>query len=187
MRPIDVVLTEILNELTQTLQAISSEDAAAFQEIILAASRIFVAGKGRSGFQMRGFAMRLMHLELTTHFLDDVVTPAIRDNDLLVIGSGSGRTASLLQYAIRAKELGATLVLLTIDTASPIAELADCVVHIKASTPKLEKSEPGRSIQPMGTLFEQALGIFLDAIALQLMQRLGRSESAMFERHANLE
>jgi D-arabinose 5-phosphate isomerase GutQ len=39
----------------------------------------------------------------------------------------------------------------------------------------------------MGTLFEQALGIFLDAIALQLMQRLGRSETAMFERHANLE
>lgn len=187
MRPIDEVLTEILNELTQTLQAISGEDAAAFQEIILAAGRIFVAGKGRSGFQMRGFAMRLMHLDLTAHFLDDAVTPAIQANDLLVIGSGSGRTASLLQNATRAKQLGANLALVTIDTASPIAELADFVLQIKAATPKLEISGQTQSIQPMGTLFEQALGIFLDAIALQLMQRLGLSESAMFERHANLE
>jgi 6-phospho-3-hexuloisomerase len=135
----------------------------------------------------RATRVRLMHLGLSTSFIDDMTTPAITVHDLLVIGSGSGRTASLVHYAERAKEIGAKVALVTIDPSSPIAVQANCVVQINAPTPKL--AEPGQtaSIQPMGTLFEQSLGIFMDAIIIQLMQSLGILEATMFERHANLE
>ena len=52
---------------------------------------------------MRGFAMRLMHLGLQVYVVDDVTTPAIKTEDLLIIGSASGNTKSLVQYAGQAK------------------------------------------------------------------------------------
>ena len=41
-------------------------------DMILAADRVFIAGKGRSGLQMRAFAMRLMHVGLRVDELADV-------------------------------------------------------------------------------------------------------------------
>ncbi len=43
------------------------------------------------------------------------------------------------------------------------------------------------SIQPMGTLFEQSLAIFLDTTILRLMEHTAKSSDGMFTRHANLE
>ena len=80
---------------------------------ILSADRIFIAGKGRSGLQMKAFAMRLMHLGVTVHVVDDVTTPAIAAADLLLIGSASGRTGSLLRYIDTARETGARLATIT--------------------------------------------------------------------------
>ncbi|MOA65140.1 3-hexulose-6-phosphate isomerase [compost metagenome] len=45
----------------------------------------------------------------------------------------------------------------------------------------------GQSIQPMGSLFEQMLLIFFDALILRLMEMKGQSSGKMFGRHANLE
>lgn len=42
-------------------------------------------------------------------------------------------------------------------------------------------------MQPMGTLFEQSLSIFLDLTILRLMQRATKGSADMFKRHANLE
>jgi 6-phospho-3-hexuloisomerase len=157
------------------------------------AARVFVAGAGRSGFMVRGFAMRLMHAGKTVHVVGDPTTPAILCGDLLVIGSGSGRTASLLAMARKARDLGAGLLLYTIDSASPIAALADVVVVIPAPSPKVLRADPAAhaattaTVQPMGSLFEQSLLLVLDVTVLLLMERLGLTGEAMFERHANLE
>jgi 6-phospho-3-hexuloisomerase len=42
-------------------------------------------------------------------------------------------------------------------------------------------------VQPLGTLFEQALLILNDLIILDLMQRMDVDAAQMAERHANLE
>ncbi len=136
---------------------------------------------------MRAFAMRLMHLGLRAYVVDDVTTPCIADGDLLLIGSGSGRTASLVQYALRAKMLGARIALISITPSSPIADQSDCVVCIHAPTPKLGADSSAVSIQPMGSLFEQTLGLLLDVIVMQLMTDLDTSAEQMYTRHANLE
>jgi 6-phospho-3-hexuloisomerase len=104
-----------------------------------------------------------------------------------VIGSGSGRTASLVNYAEKVKTMNAHIALVTIASDSPVGKLADVVICIDASTPKLGNSTVRRSIQPMGNLFEQTLGLLLDTTTMLLMSDLQQTSEHMFARHANLE
>jgi 6-phospho-3-hexuloisomerase len=175
----------IMGEITQALHAISTAELNLLLDSIINAPRVYVAGRGRSGLLMRAFAMRLMHAGLTVHVVDDVTTPAIAAGDLLVIGSGSGGTASLVQYATRAKVLGAQLGLITTSSRSVIGKLADVKVIIRAASPKIAGN--GGSIQPMANLFEQSLLLTLDMLTIQLMAAKGLTSEQMFARHANLE
>jgi len=137
---------------------------------------------------MRGFAMRLMHMGKTVHVVGDVTTPGIEAGDLLVIGSGSGSTGSLQVIAEQAKKHGATVLLLTIVPDSPIGSMADVVVQIPAPSSKApDATETVESLQPMGSLFEQALFVLGDVLVLALMQAQGLDSDEMFARHANLE
>lgn len=181
------LLEGVLDELGRTLRAVSPVELQTFQETLLAAPRIFAVGRGRSGLYIRAFAMRLMHLGLMVHVVDDVTTPAIQNGDLLVIASGSGRTATLLQHANKAKGLGAKIALVTAFPNSPIGELADLTVHIPAPSVKDESTGQPASVQPMANLFEQSLALMLDMVAILLMRELGQSGEQMFARHANLE
>jgi 6-phospho-3-hexuloisomerase len=177
----------ILQEIRSALFQVDESQCDQLMRATLQAGHVFVAGKGRSGLQMRAYAMRLMHLGLKAYVVDEVTTPGIAAGDLLLIGSGSGRTASLIQYARRAKDLGANVGLITADSRSEIAALADLVVEIPAPTPKSNRLSNRSSFQPMGSLFEQALGILLDVLILYLMESENINAGQMFARHANLE
>ena len=177
----------VLGELNTSLKAVSTDEVAEFQREILGAKRIFIAGKGRSGLFMKAFAMRLMHLGLHVYVVDDVTTPALAADDVLVLASGSGKTASMVHYAGKAKEIGATVVLITAYPDSPIGHHADKVVRIPAPTPKVEDRSGFQSVQPMANLFEQSLALLLDICTLQLMDALRKTGEQMFAHHANLE
>jgi 6-phospho-3-hexuloisomerase len=178
---------EVIRELDRTLKAVAPQEAERLADFIFAANRIFVAGAGRSGLAMRAFAMRLMHMGFSVYVVGETVTPAIKADDLIVIGSGSGATATLVAIASKAKSLGASLALVTIFPGSPIGRLADAVVKIPASTPKAQGDAHYASVQPMGSLFEQSLLIVLDIIVMRVMERMSFDSTTMFERHANLE
>ena len=60
---------------------------------------MFCAGAGRSGFQVKGFAMRLMHMGISSYVVGETCTPNIKEGGLLVICSGSGETKSLVNHA----------------------------------------------------------------------------------------
>jgi 6-phospho-3-hexuloisomerase len=187
MKDFQTLVTTILQEQQQVLGAVPEDEIASFREALLRARRIFLAGRGRSGLQMKSFAMRLMHLAVKVYVVGETTTPGIAQGDLLVIGSGSGKTLSLVAYAQRAQTLGAEVVLITAAGISEIGEYADYVVRITAPTPKNPQASVSHSIQPMGSLFEQALGLLLDATILQLMEIKGVEAEEMFTRHANLE
>lgn len=136
---------------------------------------------------MRAFAMRLMHLGLPVHIVDEITTPAIECGDLLLIGSGSGQTESLVRFAQTAKKIGAGVALITATASSPIGELAGIIVRLAAPTPKASDSDLSASIQPMGSRFEASLGALSDVLILLLMDDLNASAEQMFTRHANLE
>jgi 6-phospho-3-hexuloisomerase len=184
----DSTLEQIMTEVAACVRQVSAESLDQAGELMESSPRVFVAGAGRSGLCMRALAVRLMHLGKTVYVTGETSTPSIMGADLLVLGSGSGRTAGLLTMAGQAKRLGAKILLFTTDTASPLAELADLRVIIPA--PSLNAAEDVRSrlsIQPLGTLFEQSLLILCDSLILGLMQRTGVSAAQMLERHANLE
>jgi len=177
----------ILDELRAVLSKVSPDEAGAFVGDLLAARRIFVAGAGRSGLAGRAFAMRLMHFGLDAYVIGEIATPAYSSDDLLVVCSGSGETGSLVSIADKAKRIGGRIALLTIVPDSTIGKLADRRIVLPAPSPKAKAGESIPSIQPMGSLFEQALLLLLDAVILELMARRGASSDEMFTRHANLE
>jgi 6-phospho-3-hexuloisomerase len=184
----DAILEQVLAEITACIGQVPAESLAEAVSLVDAAPRVFVAGAGRSGLCMKALGMRLMHLGKTVHVVGETTTPGISVGDLLIIGSGSGRTASLLTMAGLARNRGAKILLFTTDATSPLAELADQQVIIPAPSYKMaDRARDLISVQPLGTLFEQSLLILCDCLILRLMQQTGVGAAQMFERHANLE
>ncbi len=184
---IQAYISQILEELGETVGHVCNDPAEKLVDAIMDAQTVFVAGAGRSGLAMKSFAMRSMHIGFDTYVVGETVTPSITDKDVLLIGSGSGSTSSLVTSANKAEAIGATICLVTIDENSPIGKLADVILTLPAPSPKVNKDLGFRSVQPMGSLFEQSLLLTLDAIILLLMEKTGKTPESMFNRHANLE
>lgn len=183
----ETITATVIDELRGTVSRTSSTQAMRIVDAIVDSPRVFLAGAGRSGLAMRGFAMRLMHMGLECYVVGEVVTPGIQADDLLLIGSGSGSTASLVANAQKASAAGVRVGLVTIQEDSPIGRMADFVLTIPAPTPKIEQDLGFASVQPMGSLFEQSLMLVMDSLVLCLMDRIGVRGEDMFSRHANLE
>lgn len=187
----DIVMTamEIAEELQENLSSVSREKADELIKYILKANKIYSAGCGRSLLMIRGLAMRLMHIGLKSYVVGETVTPAIEEGDLLIIGSGSGETASLKVMAEKAKKAGAKLAVITIYPDSTLGKMADITVVIHGVTAKVQDDNGKQSIQPGGNLFEQSLLIFGDALSMCVADRGGMSmdDRSIMSRHANLE
>lgn len=177
---------EIAKELNRTVGLLPEKETEYFINEILQAKRIFVAGAGRSGLMIKAFAMRLVHLGIEAYVVGETVTPGVQKGDLFIIGSGSGETKSLVSMAQKATSIGTKLALVTIFPESTIAKLADVVIPLPGS-PKDKANGDYQTIQPMGSLFEQTLIVFYDAVILRLMEICGMDSETMYGLHANLE
>ena len=178
-------LTEtILEEIRESLSCVNEEEIQALLARILEAGSIYVDGKGRSGLMAAGFAMRLGQLGRRAFVPSGVTTPPIGKGDLLVICSGSGETEDLVVHAKTASRAGASIVLLTTNPHSSAGSLADQCIVIRARS----KYQPdSKTIQPMGSTFEQGLQILFDALIIDLMERTEETNETMMARHNNLE
>lgn len=176
---------------------ISDDDVDSFITEILNARRVYVMGAGRSGLVAKGFAMRLMHLGLQSFVVGETITPAVQKGDLLVIFSGSGKTKTVADIAETAKDIGVHISLITSNADSRIGKIADCKVIIEhqRSDDKDDAAEfeirqllgDHKSFAPLGTLFETTSMIFSDAVISRLMEITKTDESALKNRHANIE
>ena len=146
------------------------------------ARRIFVSGAGRSGLVCKFFAMRLMHSGYDVSVVGEIVTPSIKRGDLLIIISGSGETEQLIAFTKKAKEVGASILLITAKADSTIGDMADAVFQIGRS------DQYGKVVgMPMGTTFELSTLSFLEAYISHVIHDKGIAEEEMRTRHANLE
>lgn len=180
-------LATILHELEDGRQGLDEASLAGLVREVAAARHVFVAGAGRSGVAITGFANRLLHLGKPVSRVGDITSPHSAPGDLLVIGSGSGRTDSLVALAGKAGAARVRIALLTMDAGSPIADLADLVVVLPGSSPKVRGATGTASVQPMGSAFEQLCFLVYDAVVLELADVLGETGETMFRRHADLE
>jgi 6-phospho-3-hexuloisomerase len=149
-------------------------------------TNVVCLGAGRVGLVMEAFAKRLMHLGKTAYAYTDSNLPRTTSSDLLIVGSGSGNTKSIVTIAKIASESGLDTVLLTANPESEISKISGLVCRIKCP----HKSDPSpelRSMQPMTTLFEQSLYIWLDGFVLYYMKKYSIYEADMKNRHNELE
>jgi len=186
------VLHEVTLEVTECLKKIEPTTLAQAATIIAETERIFLAGAGRSRLSISGFAMRLMHLGKKAWLIGEVSTPAIKEGDLLVIGSGSGETNGLILMAQKAKKIGAKILLITREVDSTIGQMADFEARIPALSLKAFNSDGAHSVvQPGGSLFEQCLLILSDMLILIIMrtnpEKYDLRKDGVFLLHANLE
>ncbi|WP_226669565.1 6-phospho-3-hexuloisomerase [Metabacillus litoralis] len=180
------LLAEILKELENSCQLISDDEAEKLVEAILESKKVFVAGAGRSGFMGKSFAMRMMHMGIDAYVIGETVTPNFEKGDILIIGSGSGETKSLVTIAEKAKNISGKIAAITIFPDSTIGQLADFTIK-SPGAPKDKKENDDKTIQPMGSLFEQTLLLLYDAMILRIMEKRGLNSTTMYGKHANLE
>lgn len=168
-------LNEILAEISVVCSKSHFDDVDRFIDQILLAEKIVCVGAGRVGLSLRAFSKRLKHLGKESYFISDEVLPRFGKSDLMIIGSGSGETASILTLAKKCQEYKANLILITTNPNSSIAQISDVVLVLNFDEVK--------TIQPMTSLFEQTLFITLDAVVLELMKKLNVEEKQMKEIH----
>jgi len=180
-------LDHMHEELGGVLAQITPDMAETLIKELEAAPRIFGCAAGRSGFILRGFLMRLMHLGFTVYSVGETITPRVRPGDLLIVMSGSGETAQPREMQRRANEVGARTLALTTHAESTIGKESQVTITIPGTT-KLTLNREASSVQCPGSLFEQATFFFLEAVVLILYQRrLGRNRGEVLDRHADLE
>ncbi|RSK69193.1 SIS domain-containing protein [Enterobacter huaxiensis] len=167
----------VMNELSALTGKIDGQEYNAVINAITTANHIFLTGAGRSGQMINALANRLMHLGMSVSVVGEISSPHSHEGDLMIVGSGSGETQRLINQVNIAKKNGVQIALITTSPNSTLAGLADCILTIPA----------GDSVQPMGSLFEQACLLTYDSIVLALMRNLHETHHTMKARHADIE
>ena len=198
----------ILDNIRDAEEYLVEEDIANFIEIITTADNIFVTGAGRSGLAAKAFAMRLMHLGLSSYVVGETISPAINAGDCILAISGSGETNTIVTAARISKKRGAKVLALTSYPESSLGQLADGIIHVKGRT-KVEVDDENylkrqikgnytsltplgtafelTSLTPLGTAFELTSLVFLDGLVSELMEAMGKTEEDLKNRHTVLE
>jgi len=176
----------ILEENRSLLKNITGKAVKDFIQRIRNSESIFFSAQGRTGFILRCFCMRLMHLGYSVYFCGETVTPAITGNDLLIVLSGSGETPSTLEAVRLAKQYEAETYGILGNIESRIGSLVDHSLHLPGTTKLCRKSEP-ESAQMAGSLFEQSAFLFLEAVVLKIYQTQKKGVGSVSSRHAVIE
>lgn len=176
----------VLAETRTALEAINEDEVLAFLAALEKAETIFCLGVGRVGLSISAMVKRLNHIGMTAYMVGDLSEPHATENDLLVIASGSGETAIPVAIAKVAEKKGVPIAYVGSNMGSTIAGLAKIKVRIPVRT-KLALADEIDSGQIMSSLFEQALLLFADTLALTYSRSKGLDLPSLWRRHANLE
>lgn len=178
------MIQEVMKEINQVMAQVDEQQLQNILPLFIKQRRIFVRGAGRSGFQAKSFAMRLMHLGYEVYVIGETITPSVKEGDLFIAISGSGTTKGVLMDAISAKEKGLTLLFFTSNRQSELAQIADALVVIPGAT----KTGSGiESIQLLSSLFDQTLHITLDVLCLMLSRQQSATKDEILQAHVNIE
>ncbi|GGF99777.1 6-phospho 3-hexuloisomerase [Rhodococcoides trifolii] len=174
----------VLDETGNLLNSVDADQWNRAGAVVLGARSVFVIGNGRSGLAIQMAAMRLMHLGLPTHVAGEVTAPAIDSGDVLIAVSGSGTTASVVGAAETAKKVGASVIAVTTNWESKLAQLGDAVLILPAA----DKQDHSGSVtkQYAGSLFEQSVLLAFDALFEALRSNSDQTPEELWKRHANI-
>ena len=148
---------------------------------ILSAKKIFLYGVGRSGLVSKAFAIRLVQLGLNVFFVGESNTPMVEEDSIVIIISNTGQTMSAVQTANITRRIGAKVIAITSNPHSKLAQAASAHITIAGNLPS---DKERLEFAPLGTIFEEAVGLLLDAVITVLMKKLNETDESMRKRHA---
>ncbi|MFX1328562.1 MAG: SIS domain-containing protein [Promethearchaeota archaeon] len=151
--------------------------------------KFFLLASGRSAFILQCFATRLVHFNAEVYVVTNLGSiPALTDEDILIILSGSGTTeivVSLLKnYVNTVKPYG--IVSITSHPESIIGRISEITIKLKGRT-KRDRPDPQDDqaiLTTEGTQFEIAAFVYLDSIIAELAVRMGKTNEDLLKRHA---
>lgn len=178
--------TVVIRELDTALQSLREEEVNRLIDEVLKAEKVFVTGVGRVLLALQAIAKRWAHLGIDMHFVGEITEPAITKNDLLIVGSGSGKTMFPVGIAKKAYAVGAKVVHIGSNPDSDLKDIAEFMVRIPVRT-KYYLEDEIESQQPMTSLFEQSLFLLGDIAAKMIIERKQLDLKELWKYHANLE
>lgn len=177
------LVEKVIQENSTVLNLVKKEEIDVLLSEIEKAKTIQLYAMGRMQLSVRAFAMRLKHMGFDTYVVYDTTSPAIGKGDLLIdICAVTNVELNVIKCA---KEAGARIGVLTAHPENEHGKLADFSVFIPGQIFGGEKEV--KSIQPMASLLEQSMFLFVDIIVMMLIERNNIDVSKMHKRHTNLE
>jgi len=174
--------TQVVSETIDHIDLLNMES---FIKNMLGFKRIFLTARGRTSLILQSFAMRLVHLEKSAHWVGHPTTPRITKNDCLLVASGSGKTDGLILITEKARKEGVSIFVISYQEISALSKLAD---HLLILPIKLDKQEiKNKSKVFLGTLFEQALFLTLECMIGVMMALEEKTFEDLSSQHVILE
>ena len=187
----------VIDEIKKALLAIPANQTKNLINQITKADRVFLIAIGRVSLSLQCFGKRLSHLGIRVELVGSLTEKPATKKDLLIVASGSGESLIPVQIAKKAKQIGCKILLITSAKKSTIRKISNFVVELRSPTKLTMKnmkenlfdssSKTGKSIQPMSTLFDQALHIYGDIVSLEIIKKLKVNKNKLWQYHANLE
>ncbi len=167
--------TESFNiESDALIKALACIDKGAFEKAIAAlagAERIAASGCGHSGIACRHFAHLMCCIELPARFISPAeathgASGFLKKGDVIVLASRGGKTAELMPIVDICERKEVTIISITEDADSPLAQGADIVIkmHVERETDKYNSQ---------GTTSFIVLSAIFDALQTALIEETG--------------
>jgi len=158
-------------ESSALMQALACIDKSAFEEAVAAlsnAGRVAASGCGHSGIACRHFAHLMCCIELPARFISPAealhgASGFLKKGDVMVLASRGGKTAELMPILGICKRKEVTVISITEDTESPLAQGSDIVIkmHVERETDKYNSQ---------GTTSFVVLSAIFDALQTALIE-----------------
>jgi 6-phospho-3-hexuloisomerase len=178
-------IRQAVDELAQVADRLDEASLEPVVRAVAGARRTMLYGCGREGLMMRALAMRLHHLGLEVCMQGDMTAFPLAAGDLFLCAAGPGYLATGSALCEVAREAGAQVIVVTAEPEGATARLADGLLVIPAQT--MARDVGGRSVLPMGSLFEGAMFVVFEVLVLRLRDVLGETAETMRGRHTNME
>ncbi len=177
----------VMKELEKTLASVDSRELERLTEEVLKADQVFFVGVGRVMLALECICKRFAHLGIKAHCVGEINEPAIKKEDLLIVGSGSGGSLFPLGIAKKARKLvDCKIVHIGSNPNSEMKDIADFMVRIPVRTKNYLEDEID-SCQPMTSLFEQSVLLVGDILAKMIIEQKNLDMKSLWQFHANLE
>ena len=169
---------QLLASIQATMEQVDWERLIELEDLLQQRGRTYVTGAGRSGLVARSFGMRLMQAGFEAFIPGETITPAIGEHDLLIAVSCTGETGYTNYLAGKAKNFGATVIVITATMDSSLCRLSDQTILIPVQE---------ENIVLKATVFEHVTSLCLDALFNLFLEKFKIDSVEFRKRHANLE